>query len=143
MNEQQVKISKNTLVIADSKNPVALAGIMGGAESAVSDGTKNILLESAYFDPIQIASRARQYGLHTDSSHRFERGVDPELAPIEIPLANRYVLRMQATYTFIDWIASKLGDVLQGSVWQDFASPWQTIDSVFGERYKNKVKNSR
>jgi len=79
LNEQHVKISKNTLVIADDKNPVALAGIMGGVQSAVSDDTKNIFLESAYFDPIQIASRARQYGLHTDSSHRFERGVDPDL----------------------------------------------------------------
>jgi phenylalanyl-tRNA synthetase beta chain len=59
--------------------PVALAGIMGGADSAVSDSTTSILLESAFFNPLSIAGRARTYGLHTDSSHRFERGVDPEL----------------------------------------------------------------
>ena len=79
LDGQHVNIAKNTLVIADDNGPVALAGIMGGADTAVSDASKNILLESAFFDPIQIASRARQYGLHTDSSHRFERGVDPDL----------------------------------------------------------------
>jgi len=94
LDGQKVSISDNTLVIADDKGPVALAGIMGGNDSAVTDETKNILLESAYFDPIQIASRARQYGLHTDSSHRFERGVDPELQQRAMARAVRLILEI-------------------------------------------------
>src|SRR5690606_29341119 len=55
---------------------VAMAGIMGGKQSAVSASTRHIFLESAFFNPVQIAGRARSYGLHTDASHRYERGVD-------------------------------------------------------------------
>jgi len=79
LDGQEIKLTKGTMVIADDSQPVALAGIMGGADSAVSDSTTSILLESAFFNPLCIAGRARTYGLHTDSSHRFERGVDPEL----------------------------------------------------------------
>ena len=68
-----------TLVIADHSGPLALAGIMGGANSGVSANTTSIFLEGAHFHPLTIAGKARQYALHTDSSHRFERGVDPEL----------------------------------------------------------------
>lgn len=68
-----------TLVIADSQQNLALAGIMGGQESAVQDDTVDLFLEAAHFAPFAIAGKARQYGLHTDSSHRFERGVDAEL----------------------------------------------------------------
>ncbi|WP_316368995.1 phenylalanine--tRNA ligase subunit beta [Candidatus Thiodiazotropha sp. CDECU1] len=76
---QEVELDEQTLVIADADRPVALAGIMGGETSAVSDTTRHILLESAFFTPIAISGKARSYGLHTDSSHRFERGVDPQL----------------------------------------------------------------
>ncbi|MGD8912680.1 MAG: phenylalanine--tRNA ligase subunit beta [Candidatus Thiodiazotropha sp.] len=76
---QEVELDEQTLVIADAEQPVALAGIMGGDASAVSDTTRHILLESAFFTPIAISGKARSYGLHTDSSHRFERGVDPQL----------------------------------------------------------------
>ncbi|MCG7963495.1 MAG: phenylalanine--tRNA ligase subunit beta [Candidatus Thiodiazotropha taylori] len=76
---QEIELTEGTLVIADAKRPLALAGIMGGEDSAVSDTTQNILLESAFFAPTAISGKARAYGLHTDSSHRFERGVDPYL----------------------------------------------------------------
>ncbi|MES9931101.1 MAG: phenylalanine--tRNA ligase subunit beta, partial [Candidatus Thiodiazotropha sp. 6PDIVS] len=76
---QEVELTEGTLVIADAQRPVALAGIMGGEDSAVGEGTQNILLESAFFTPTIISGKARAYGLHTDSSHRFERGVDPYL----------------------------------------------------------------
>jgi len=79
LDGQDIKLEKGTMVIADDTSPVAMAGIMGGADSAVSDSTSCILFESAYFNPLSIAGRARSYGLHTDSSHRFERGVDFEL----------------------------------------------------------------
>lgn len=79
LDGQELELSEGTLLIADDKQPVALAGIMGGVDSAVQAATTDIFLESAYFAPLAIAGRARAYGLHTDSSHRFERGVSPEL----------------------------------------------------------------
>ncbi|MEX0430706.1 phenylalanine--tRNA ligase subunit beta [Spiribacter insolitus] len=78
LNGDTVSLGADTLVIADEQKPVALAGVMGGQATAVSDGTTDIFLEAAFFAPAAIAGRAREYGLHTDSSHRFERGVDPE-----------------------------------------------------------------
>ncbi|QBQ55546.1 phenylalanine--tRNA ligase subunit beta [Nitrosococcus wardiae] len=74
-----LQLDAETLVIADQRRALALAGIMGGEESGISDQTQHLFLESAFFNPTVIAGRARLYGLHTDSSHRFERGVDPEL----------------------------------------------------------------
>lgn len=76
---QEVTLGDDTLVIADATGPLAMAGIMGGEDSAVTSATRDILLESAFFAPRAISGRARTYGLHTDSSHRFERGVDPQL----------------------------------------------------------------
>lgn len=80
LNDQEVALDAETLVIADAATPLAMAGIMGGAASAVGDDTVDIFLESAFFSPESIAGKARRYGLHTDSSHRFERGVDPQMA---------------------------------------------------------------
>lgn len=77
IGDETVELQDGTLVIADHRGPIAMAGVMGGADSAVGDTTQDILFESAFFAPEAIAGRARQYGLHTDSSHRFERGVDP------------------------------------------------------------------
>ena len=74
------KLQSNTLLIADQNGPLAMAGIFGGAASGVNSETKDVILESAFFAPLAIAGRARQYGLHTDASHRFERGVDFELS---------------------------------------------------------------
>ncbi len=79
LDGQQVTVIPDTLLIADEEKPLALAGIMGGEAGRVGEHTTDILLEAAYFSPLTIAGKARAYGLHTDSSHRFERGVDPEL----------------------------------------------------------------
>ncbi len=79
LDGQKRILNTETLVIADQNGSQALAGIMGGEATAVSDTTQRIFFESAHFNPLVIAGKARQYGLHTDSSHRFERGVDPEL----------------------------------------------------------------
>ncbi|KMK51502.1 phenylalanine--tRNA ligase [[Actinobacillus] muris] len=73
-------LQPNTLLIADQNGPLAMAGIFGGQASGVSETTQDVILEAAFFSPLAITGRARQYGLHTDASHRFERGVDPELA---------------------------------------------------------------
>lgn len=75
----KVILDEHTLVIADSDKVLAMAGIMGGAASGVTRTTTDVLLESAFFEPLAISGKARSYGLHTDSSHRFERGVDPAM----------------------------------------------------------------
>lgn len=80
LNDSVITLDDDTLVIADQNGPLALAGVMGGRDSAVGEATRDIFLESAFFAPLSMAGRARRYGLHTDSSHRFERGVDPETA---------------------------------------------------------------
>lgn len=79
LDGQAITLQPDTLVIADQQNALAMAGIMGGEPSSVTDGTVDLFLESAFFNPDAIIGKARQYGLHTDSSHRFERGVDFEL----------------------------------------------------------------
>ncbi|TXJ05418.1 MAG: phenylalanine--tRNA ligase subunit beta [Acinetobacter sp.] len=79
LNEQQVELQADMMVIADEQKVLAIAGIMGGLDSSVTDDTQDIFLESAFFAPLAIAGRARRFGLHTDSSQRYERGVDFEL----------------------------------------------------------------
>ncbi len=78
LDGKQVAVGDKLLAICDQAGPVALAGIMGGLDSGVTDASNNILLESAYFNPASISGKARDLGLHTDASHRFERGVDPQ-----------------------------------------------------------------
>ena len=92
LDGQEITLNGDTLVIADHRGPLAMAGIMGGEHSGVSATTKDIFLESAFFDPLAIAGRARAYGLHTDSSHRFERGVDYNLAPLAMERATGLLL---------------------------------------------------
>lgn len=92
LDGQTVELTADTLVISDNSKAVALAGIMGGSETAVSSDTTDILLESAFFVPTAIAGRARCYGLHTDSSHRFERGVDYRLQEQAIQRATELII---------------------------------------------------
>lgn len=73
------KLTPDMLVIADAERAVGLAGVMGGADSEVTDSTADILIEAAHFDRTQVRATARGLGMHTDASHRFERGTDPEL----------------------------------------------------------------
>jgi len=74
------KLTPGMLVIADRSRPVALAGIMGGAESEIGFSTRDVLLESAWFDPVSIRKTAKSLGMHTEASHRFERGADVNTA---------------------------------------------------------------
>ena len=79
LDETTVELKENTLVIADNQKALAMAGIFGGLDSGVTAESVDIFLESAFFARDAIIGKARQYGLHTDASHRYERGVDPEL----------------------------------------------------------------
>lgn len=92
LNGEEATLRADTLVIADADKPVAMAGIMGGAETGVGETTRDVLLESAFFAPVAISGKARSYGLHTDSSHRFERGVDPRLQAAAMERATRLLL---------------------------------------------------
>ncbi|WP_349969368.1 phenylalanine--tRNA ligase subunit beta [Pseudomonas caspiana] len=80
LDGQEVSLRADTLVIADHQRALAIAGVMGGEHSGVSSTTRDVFLESAFFDQIAVAGKARSYGLHTDASHRYERGVDWQLA---------------------------------------------------------------
>jgi phenylalanyl-tRNA synthetase beta chain len=91
LDGKEVSLNKDNLVIADARQALALAGVMGGNDSAVQLATSNVFLECAYFNPLAIAGKARDFGLHTESSHRFERGVDPQLAMRAIERASELI----------------------------------------------------
>jgi phenylalanyl-tRNA synthetase beta chain len=76
------KLTTEDLVIADAKKPVALAGVMGGFDTMITERTRNVLIESAWFEPWTVRSMAKRHGMHTDASHRFERGADYDITPL-------------------------------------------------------------
>ncbi|GAB1079802.1 MAG: phenylalanine--tRNA ligase subunit beta [Shewanella algae] len=92
LDGNEIIVPADTLVIADNSQALALAGVFGGEASGVSEQTRDIMLECAFFAPLAIMGKARRLGLHTDSSHRFERGVDPELQHKAMDRATRLVL---------------------------------------------------
>jgi len=81
------KLSRDNLVIADAERAVALAGVMGGEDTEISPATTSVLLESAWFEPVSIRRTAKAQGMHTEASHRFERGADVEMAPLALDRA--------------------------------------------------------
>lgn len=104
LDGNEVELKSNTLVIADHQKPLAIAGIFGGLNSGVAEGTTDILLESAFFSPVSIMGKARQYGLHTDASHRYERGVDPAL---------QHEAMQRATALLLDIVGGEAGPVVE------------------------------
>lgn len=88
------KLQPDDLVIADQDRPIALAGIMGGANSEIGEDSVDVVLESAYFEALPIRRTARRMGMHTEASHRFERGADPEMAPVACDLAARLIAQL-------------------------------------------------
>ena len=104
LNDTKIKLSKKDLVIADNSGAIAFAGVMGGMSSSVTDSTQSIFLESAFFDPIVIAGKARAYNLSTDSSYRFERGVD---------FANTRHALERATSLIIEYCGGEAGEITE------------------------------
>ncbi len=94
LDGQDIELDAKMLLIADAQKPIALAGIMGGANSEIDDKTSSILLEAAHFSPLAIAGKARMLGMHTDASHRFERGVDASLQVTAIERATGLLLEI-------------------------------------------------
>lgn len=104
LDGQKISLRPDTLIIADNSGPLAIAGVMGGEHSGVSETTRNIFLECAFFAPLALAGKARSYGLHTDSSHRFERGVDYQL---------QHKALERATQLLIDIVGGEAGPVCE------------------------------
>ncbi len=103
LDGSEAKLNADTLVIADHSKALAMGGIFGGEHSGVNDETQNVLLECAFFSPLSITGRARRHGLHTDASHRYERGVDPAL---------QYKAMERATRLLIDICGGEAGPVI-------------------------------
>jgi phenylalanyl-tRNA synthetase beta chain len=93
------------LVVADHAKPLALAGVMGGWDTMITPATTNVLVEAAWFEPMAVRKTARRHGLHTDASHRFERGADFNAAPVASALVSRILLENGG------WIEGELVDV--------------------------------
>ncbi|WP_058533305.1 phenylalanine--tRNA ligase subunit beta [Legionella saoudiensis] len=106
LDGQELCFNANVLVIADQEKPLAMAGVMGGANSAVQEHTTDVFLESAFFNPITIAGVARKFGLFSDSSQRFERGVDPYLQRRALERATELVLSI---------VGGKAGPVIEAN----------------------------
>jgi len=87
LDEQQHVMMAEDLMICDGERAVAIAGVMGGQNSEVQDGTETVLLEAAYFNPTAVRRTSKRHGLHTESSHRFERGADIDMIPVAIDRA--------------------------------------------------------
>ena len=104
LDDSEIQLDSNALVIADSNKPIALAGVMGGLESGVSDATVDLFLEAAFFTPLSVAGTARRFGLQTDASHRFERGVDLEL---------QVVAMQRATELLLEIVGGKAGPIIE------------------------------
>jgi phenylalanyl-tRNA synthetase beta chain len=85
-------LTSDDLVVADAKKPVGLAGVMGGFDTMITDKTRNILIESAWWDPVTVRKTSRRHGLHTDASHRFERGADFESTVLSCDLVAALIL---------------------------------------------------
>ena len=98
-------LDADDLVVADHKKPVGLAGVMGGWDTMITPETKNVLVEAAWFDPAVVRQTARRHGLHTDASHRFERGADFNAAPVASALVSAILLANGG------WIEGELVDV--------------------------------
>jgi len=112
LDERTIDLDKETLLICDRQKALALAGVMGGIDSGISDATDSLFLEVAFFAPEKIAGRARRYGLTTDSSYRFERGVDPHLQQRAME---------RATALLLELVGGQPGPVIESSSQQHLA----------------------
>ena len=111
LDGSEVKLDPGFVLIADEHKALAVAGVMGGFDSRVTDATHNIFLESAHFAPAAIMGRARKLGMHTDASHRFERGVDPELPRRALERATELLLAIAGGKAGPVLVAENLADL--------------------------------
>jgi phenylalanyl-tRNA synthetase beta chain len=125
------KLTAEDLVVADAKKPVALAGVMGGFDTMITDKTRNILIESAWWDPVTIRKTSRRHGLHTDASHRFERGADFESTVLSCDRVAELILESgggELQGDVIDVVAKRMARVV------DEISHWAEYDYIIVNR---------
>jgi phenylalanyl-tRNA synthetase beta chain len=134
LDEKEYELDENMLVIADNKSAIAIAGVMGGEDTGVIGTTKTIALESAFFDPVSVRLTSRKLKIHTDSSHRFERGVDPNLCLV----ASSYALSLLEKYSnakiYKGSIDKKKGEFKRKSVVCSF----EGINNLLGTGFSQK-----
>ncbi|MDG0978373.1 MAG: phenylalanine--tRNA ligase subunit beta [Halieaceae bacterium] len=94
LDGKEITLPDDALLITDQTGPIAFAGVMGGQRSAVSSETRTVVLESAFFTPRALAGQARKQGMHTDASHRYERGVDFDLAELALDRATQLIIEI-------------------------------------------------
>jgi phenylalanyl-tRNA synthetase beta chain len=121
LDRVQRTLTRENLVIADGMHPVALAGIMGGEESEIAPTTQRVLLESAWFEPLSIRRTSKSQGMHTEASHRFERGADIQMAPVAL----------DRTAALIQEIAG--GEILAGTI-DVYPRPWHAPSVALGRK---------
>src|SRR5690606_30749313 len=114
LDGREVALDGEFLAITDADRPVALAGVMGGFDTRVTDATRKVFLEAAHFAPAAIIGRSRRLGMHTDAAHRFERGVDPQLPRTAIEVATRLIL---------DVAGGQAGPVVEAALDAHLAAP--------------------
>jgi phenylalanyl-tRNA synthetase beta chain len=117
------------LVVADHSKPLGLAGVMGGWDTMITPGTKNVLVEAAWFEPMAVRRTARRHGLHTDASHRFERGADFNAAPVASSLVSRILLANGGSIE---------GDLVDARVpaWEARTAHRKPVSLAFGEVHR-------
>jgi len=111
------KLDPEDLIIADARKPVGLAGVMGGLDSAISDSTRNVLIEAAWFDPATVRKTARRHGMHTDASHIFERGADWSATTLACNRVAELILQTAGGELEGDSVDVIAGHVVRHSVW--------------------------
>ena len=120
LDGRERKLSDTDLVIADAERPACLAGVLGGADSGVNEGTTSVFLESACFDPTHIRRTARRHGVNSDASFRFERGVDPEITVFALQRAALLLKEVACAH-----ISSPVADL------HPAPRPWREVDLSF------------
>lgn len=115
LDDKKRSLSKDMLLICDGKKPVAIAGVMGGLNSEIETDTRNVLLESAYFNPVSIRKTSKKLGLNTDASHRFERGIDLQGTLVALDRATRLIAEIGAG-RIVDGVIDKCGNLPQSQI---------------------------
>jgi phenylalanyl-tRNA synthetase beta chain len=126
-------LTSEDLVVADAKRPVGLAGVMGGYDSMITEKTKNIVIESAWWDPAIVRKMSRRHGLHTDASHRFERGADFESTVVSCDLVAEMILQSgggELRGDLVDVVARKMDQAL---IVLRVAEVWRILGSKLKE----------
>jgi phenylalanyl-tRNA synthetase beta chain len=126
-------LSSEDLVVADAKKPVGLAGVMGGFDTMITEKTRNIVIESAWWDPVTVRKMSRRHGLHTDASHRFERGADFESTIVSCDMVAGMILESgggELSGDVVDAVARKMDQAL---IVLRVAEVWRILGSKLKE----------